>query len=238
MLSGNVLAEIVSPTPYNTDWVIGLSAGSTWVSGNKSQTINLQPDIAKTYTASHTNNVIPSFELFVGAQKPLTTRLTQHPVLGQLGLSIAEAGNANLTGDIWEDANPNFDNFNYKYKVNHTFVGLKGRLTADSGFIVDPYISGSVGVGFNRAYNFVITPIISNEVAPPAFASNTTATFSYTLGIGLQKTVAKNLQVAIGYEFADWGMTSLSRAAGQTTGSGPTLNHLYAQTLQLSLFYV
>jgi opacity protein-like surface antigen len=238
LLSSSVFGETVSMTASNTDLLIGLSIGSTWVSGNKTQTINLEPDVVKTYTASQTNNVIPSFELFVGGQKPIvTTQLMPYTFLGQLGLSVAEAGNANLTGDIWEDADPNFDNFNYKYKVNHVHVGVKGRLMGDCGHFVEPYISGSIGVGFNRAYGFTITPKISEEVAAPAFASNTTTAFSYTLGIGLQKTF-KNLQVAIGYEFSDWGRSSLSLAAGQTTIQTPKLNHLYAQTLQLSLFYV
>jgi opacity protein-like surface antigen len=238
MLSSSAFAEIINTTAFNTDLLIGLSAGPTWVSGNQTQTINLQPDIVKTYTASQTNNVIPSFEFFIGCQKPIAAHLVSPSFLGQLGLRIAEAGNANLKGNIWEDADPNFNNFNYQYKINHVDVSMKGRLIGDFGYVVKPYISGSIGVGFNRAYGFTVTPIISEAVAPPTFASNTTTTVSFTLGIGLQKTIYENLQVAIGYEFADWGRSSLSPAAEQTTSRGPTLNHLYAQTLQFSLFYV
>ena len=237
VLLSSVLSETVKATPPPTDFLVGLGACPTWVSGNKTQTISLQSDIVKTYTASQANNVIPSLELFVGCQKPLSMPLMPHTFLGQLGLSVADAGNANLTGNIWEDADPNFDNFDYKYKVNHVHMAIKGRLIGDFGHFVEPYLSGSMGVGFNRAYNFIITPKISAEVASPAFASNTTTAFSYTLGIGLQKTCYKNLQVALGYEFADWGKSSLSSAAGQTTSQKPKLNHLYAQTLQLSLFY-
>jgi opacity protein-like surface antigen len=238
MLSNNVVGGTISTIVPNPDLLIGLSAGSTWVSGNKTQTINLQPDVVKTYTANPINNVIPNFEFFAGCQKSIITPLIPYSFLGQLGLRIAEAGNANLTGNVWEDADPNFNNFNYKYKVNHVDVAVKGRLIGDFGQFAEPYISGSIGVGFNRAYGFTLTPNLSEEVASPAFASNTTTTFSYTLGIGLQKTFYENLQVAIGYEFADWGKSGLSPAVGQTTSRGPTLNHLYAQTLQLSLFYV
>ncbi|MEO8401745.1 MAG: porin family protein [Gammaproteobacteria bacterium] len=237
LLSSSVLGESVSTTTSSTDLVIGLSIGSSWVSGNQTQTINLQPDIVKTYTAGKINNAIPSFELFIGAQKPLVPRLMTHSFIGQLGLSVAETSQAKLTGDIWEDADPNFNNYNYKYKINHSAVSIKGRLIVNDGYIVEPYISGSMGIGINRASGFTITPKISEEVVPPAFKSNTTTTFSYSLGIGLQKLFYKNLQVAVGYEFADWGKSRLSPAAGQTTNQGLTQNHLYAQILQLSLFY-
>lgn len=238
MLSSGVLGETVrtTTTPY-TGLVAGVSAGPAWVSGNKTQTLNLQSDIVKTYTASEPNNVISNAELFLGYQKPIGAHFMSHCFLGQLGLSIAEAGNANLPGDIWEDADPNFDNFNYKYKVNHVLVAVKGRLIGNYGYFVEPYMSGSLGVGFNHAYGFTSTPKIPEEVPAPAFASNTTTAFSYTLGIGLQKAVSENLQFAIGYEFSDWGKSSLSPARGQTTNQALTLNHLYAQTLQLSLFY-
>lgn len=237
LLSNSVLAETLKTTVADTGLVAGFSAGPAWVSGNKTQTLTLQPDIVKTYKASDSNNVISNFELFVGYQKPIVTHLMSNCLLGQLGLSVAEAGNANLPGDIWEDADPNFDNFNYKYKVNHVLVAVKGRLLGHYGYFVEPYISGSLGVGFNHAYGFTITPKIPEEVPAPAFTSNTTTAFSYTLGIGLQKAVSENLQVAVGYEFSDWGKSTLSPAAGQTTSHGLTQNHLYAQTLQLSLFY-
>lgn len=236
MLSSSVLGETVSTTSPNTEWLIGLSAGPAWISGNKTQTINLEPDVVKTYTADNTNNVIPSVELFVGLQKLIAARAQSF--IGQLGLSVVAADNVKLTGDIWEDADPDFNNFSYSYKINHTHIAIKGRLIGNYGLFFEPYISGSIGVGFNRAYDFTITPTISEEVAAPPFTSNTTTTLIYTLGIGLQKSLNKQLQVAIGYEFANWGKVNLSPAVGQTTNQALTLNHLYAQELQLSLFYI
>lgn len=234
MLSSSVLAETVK-IASNTNLLIGLSAASTWTYGNRTQTLNLESDVTKTYTANQPTNVIPSFELLIGCEKPI---MTSHPIIGQLGLRFAEAGNANLTGDIWEDANPNLNNFNYEYKVRHFDVSVKGRLIGAFGFYVDPYISGSMGVGINRAYDFTITPKISSEVAAPPFASNTQAAFTYTVGIGLQRKFYENFEVAVGYEFADWGKSSLLPASGQVTNQAPSLNHLYAQSLQLSLFFV
>ncbi len=234
LFSTNLMAEGI----LDNHFLIGISAGPTWVSGNETQTLNLQSDIRKTYTADNTHNYFPSVALFLGWQKLWVTHLLKQPLLGQLGIVIAGAGQAKLQGDIWEDADPNFNNFTYSYKVQHTHVAIQGRLIGNCGFFFEPYISGSVGLGYNRAYDFTITPKISEEVAAPPFGSKTTTAFVYTLGIGLQRSFNSNLAAAIGYEFADWGNTNLARATGQTMGHGLSLNHLYAHQIQLSLFYI
>lgn len=232
ILPSSLFAAAVSDNHF----LIGLSAGPTWISGNQTQTINLEPDVAKTYTGENGNSAFASVELLAGVQRSFVIK--QQPVLGQFGIAIVGAGNAELNGNIWEDADPMFDNFTYTYKVNHVHVAVKGRLVGNNSRFLEPYISASLGVGFNHAYHFTMTPKISEEVVPPAFQSNTTTTFSYTLGIGLQKSFTSHIQAAIGYEFADWGKIQLARAPGQTVNQGPSLNHLYAQQLQFSLFYI
>jgi opacity protein-like surface antigen len=152
---------------------------------------------------------------------------------------IAGGSHANLNGDIWEDADPEFNNFTYSYKVSHAEIALKGRLIGSYNCaIVDPYISASAGIGFNRAYDFTINPVISEAVPAPAFGSNTTTAFTYALGIGIQKSFTPHLQAAIGYEFSNWGKIQLAHAPGQTVGEGLSLNHFYAQEIQFSLFYI
>ncbi len=109
VLSGSALAVTA---PYN-NLIIGLSAGPTWTTGNKAQTINLEPDVAKHYTANDETATFPTVELFMGWQEAWYVSSIQQELLGQLGISIAGAGNAKLNGDIWEDADPTFDNYNY-----------------------------------------------------------------------------------------------------------------------------
>jgi hypothetical protein len=218
--------------------LIGLSAGPTWASANTRQTFNLQPDVQKTYVASNNNETFVTAELFLAGQKLLHPHLLTKPVMGQLGLVIAWAGDADLSGDVWEDANPNFNNFYYTYKMNHTYVALKGRFLGQFEYAAEPYLSGSLGVGFNRAYDYTEKPKIPEEVPAPNFAAHTTTAFSYTLGVGLQKAFTRQLQAAVGYEFSDWGRSQLARAAGQTLNQGLSPKHMYAQELQCSLFYI
>lgn len=216
-----------------SSFVATISAGPVWESGGKTQTFYLAPEIEKTYAANKSTKTLADGELFVGMQKPL-----YHQVQGQLGVAVATTDDARLSGEIWDDADPQFNNYIYSYKIRHTHVAIKGKLLAERWYFVIPWISGSIGVGFNEAHRFTNTPTIFEAVTNPNFASNTKTTFSYTVGAGVQKTLTKNWQVGIGYEFADWGKSQLHRALGQTLGDGLALNHLYTNGFLLNITWL
>lgn len=213
--------------------VINLSLGSAWSMTPPTQTFYLQPDIQKTYQSSASPSAFFDVELFLGYQKRIAPLF-----VGQFGLEIAGTTKTTLPGDIWEDADPTFNNYNYSYTVNHARLALKGRLLADKVKWVSPYASASAGLGFNQASGFTIMPKIYQEVAAPAFNDQWSTTFSYTLGIGLEKRFNKQWQVGLGYEFADFGKSQLARAPGQTLNEGLTAEHLYVNALLLSASYV
>ena len=172
-------------------------------------------------------------EVFLGIQKNLRDKLE-----GQIGLAVATTANAGLSGDIWDDADPQFNNYTYSYQVRHTHIALKGKLLADRGYVLTPWISGSVGVGFNQAHDFSNTPSISQAVAMPNFSSNTQTSFTYTVGAGVQKALNQHWQLGVGYEFADWGRSQLGRASGQTVNNGLSLSHLYTNGFLFNLTYL
>jgi opacity protein-like surface antigen len=72
----------------------------------------------------------------------------------------------------------------------------------------------------------------------PNFVSNTTTTFTYTLGVGLERHLNQHWQAGIGYEFADWGNSQLIRASGQTLNNGLSFSHLYTNGLLFNLTYL
>ena len=86
-------------------WVGTLSAGPVWSSGDTTHTFYLAQDIEKTYAAKKTTSTLFDGEVFVGVQKTLSQALQ-----GQLGLAVAATSDATLSGHIWDDANPEFDN--------------------------------------------------------------------------------------------------------------------------------
>lgn len=220
-------------TPKDWTWVGSIAAGPVWARGGETQTFYLAPEIEKTYAARKSSNALASGELFAGLQKSLTSQW-----VGQLGLALAATGDAKLQGIIWDDADPQFNNYSYQYKVGNTRVALKGKLLFDKGYWAMPWVSASVGAGFNRAHAFTNTPLIFEALPNTNFSSNTKTAFTYTLGAGVQKTMSEHWQVGVGYEFADWGKSGLGRASGQTLNTGLKLNHLYTNGVLFNLTYV
>lgn len=219
--------------PSTWAWVAALSAGPVWERGGSTQTFYLTPEIEKTYVAHKSTHVLFDGEIFLGQQKQLALALQ-----GQLGLAVATTCHASLSGVIWDDASPLLDNYTYSYKVYHTHVVVKGKLLLDKGYWLLPWISGSIGVGFNGALSFTSTPTIFQAEPSPNFASHTKASFTYTVGAGVQKALSQHWQVGVGYEFADWGKSTLGRAAGQTSNQGLMLNHLYTNGVLFNLTYL
>ena len=240
LLSGSFLTNIVlagtmGPVTHQSDWnwVGTLSAGPVWEGGGKTQTFYLTADIEKTYTANQSIHVLFDGEVFAGLQKKLS------PILqGQLGLAVAATSNAVLSGHTWDDADPTFDNYTYGYNIQHTHLAIKGKLLADLSDWFTPWLSGSLGVGFNNAHRFNNTPLSFEAIPNSNFASHTETAFTYTVGAGLQRTLNTHWQVGVGYEFADWGKSQLNRASEQTLNKGLTLSHVYTNGVLFNLTYL
>ena len=213
--------------------VATLSLGPVWENAGNTQTFYLAPNIEKTYAANHASHALMDGEIFLGIQKPIREKLD-----AQIGIAFTTTGNASLSGTIWDDADSLFNNYTYSYQVRHTHVAIKGKLLADRGYFVTPWVSGSLGVGFNQAHDYSNTPSISEAVVMSNFASDTTTAFTYTLGAGVQRHLSQHWQAGVGYEFADWGRSQLNRASGQTLSSGLSLSHLYTNGLLFNLTYL
>ena len=216
----------------NTSAVTSLTVGPVWENAGSTQTFYMAPEIDKTFVAKHATNTLINGELFVGIEKPFMNMFQ-----GQLGLAFAASGNATLSGIIWDDADSEFDNYSYQYQVRHAHLAIKGKLLADHKSVLIPWVSGSMGVGFNQSYGFNNVPLIPEAIMMPNFSSKSQTSFTYTVGTGLQTSFDAHWQLGIGYEFSDWGRSHLGLAAGQTINSGLGLNHLYTNGLVGVLSY-
>ena len=209
------------------------SIGPTWTSPGSQQTLELTPQIEKTYTAYKPQNTLADGEVFLGIKRDLPYDLFTH-----IGISGALTSQAGLSGEIWDDGDAAFNNYVYGYHIQHGHVALKAKVFKDLASSVLPWVSGSVGVGFNRANGFHNTPLISEALPQSNFGNYTQTSFTYTVGAGLQKIINSNWQAGIGYEFADWGGSELNAAQGQTINSGLDLNHVYTNGLMFNLTYI
>lgn len=237
--SASVLKRASVYESFRSKWaiqhpVVTLSGGADWYSIHQSELLSLQPQIQKSFVSDSASSAVGNFSGFLGVQRDIRPTLQ-----GQFGLIVGGTTSANVAGEVWEDGDPFFNNLSYGYKINHAYLGLQGKVLKDLSYLqLQPYLSGSVGIGFNHSYGFNNTPLIFEEVAQPNFKSNTTTTFSYTVGTGIQRRMNENFAVGFGYEFSDWGKSALGLAANQTTQTGPRLNHLYTNALLINLSYV
>jgi len=234
-LADNAIAGTMGPVaqPSKINWVGTFSIGPTWTSPGSQQTLSLTPQIEKTYTAFKPNNTLADGEVFLGIKRDLPYNLFTH-----VGIAGAFTSQAGLSGQIWDDADPSFNNYVYGYHVQHGHVALKAKVFKDLEYSILPWVSGSVGVGFNRSNSFHNTPVIDEAVTQNNFGSNTQTAFTYTVGAGLQKIINQNFQAGMGYEFADWGQSRLNPASGQTIGNGLSLSHLYTNGLMFNITYI
>ena len=227
-VSGDLVADTIGP--INTSdlgtQVVTLSAGSSWSRGGKTQILFLEPDVEKTYMANKKMGALASGDVFLGWEKSLN-----HSILGQLGIALAASTDAHLSDDQWEDADLDYNNYYCNYKVNHWYFAVKAKLLAQMS-MVQPYISGIMGLGFNRAHGFDVIPCIEMETPPPLFLDKTQTALMHTLGLGVQKAIVKNWSGGVGYEFANWGKSRLAQGSMQTVGKVLSLLHLYTHGVQ------
>lgn len=226
-------ADTLFQTIYSS-LVISIDGGPTWERAGQTQTLFLTQNVQNTYTAQNKTNQLNTGELFVGVHRALSSQYR-----GEFGLSIAAMTTATIHGELWQDASAEFNNFTYSWKANDTRLSVKGKLVREAIWHdLSPYVSVGLGVGFNHAGHYQSTPLISEAIADPNFSSNTTTAFAYAVGVGVQHALNQHLHAGIGYEFVDWGKNALSRAPGQTMGTGPYMNHLYTNGLMFTLSYV
>lgn len=216
-----------------SSFVGSLSIGPAFASGGKTQTLTLAPQVEKTYIANKPANTLANLEILLGIQQPVSQNLQ-----GQIGLDFAVASSAKLSGNIWDDASPLFNNYTYQYQLNHTQLGLKGRLTVDRGSSFMPWVSLMVGVAFNQASNFTNTPLIFEALPSSNFSQQTATSLTYGFGIGVQRALAKHWQAGVGYEWVDWGKSQLGGISGSATNQSISISHFYTNAVMFNITFL
>lgn len=221
------------PPIDDAQYVLAISGGAAWTSAGETQTIYTQSNVYNTYAANNNAHALGFGELFFGEERSLGHYFAHEP-----GFAVSDSSLDNISGDVWQLGNPTQNNLTYQYNVNQVRLAVVDKILLNTKYL-QPYVSGSVGVGFNHAYDYASTPSNATAVAPAPYGSNTTTAFTYTVGAGLQTTFKKHWQTAVGYEFEDWGASSLSAVPNQSVGSsGLNLNHIYSSAIKFTLGYV
>lgn len=217
------------------DYFVALSGGLSWTNSGSSQVILLEPDLLNNYIPNNINNsnLLGNGEFFAGIQRSFFPQ-----VQSQFGVAFYLSSFAKLNGYIQQDGDSGFQNYTFQYKVQHSHLALKTKWIAENAYNMNPYLSGSIGVGFNRSYGFAASPIVLQAPPMPPFQDKNRTAFTYTLGAGFQHTVSEHLSFGLGYQFVSWGANSLARTEGQSLSNGLHLNSIYTHGVEFNISYL
>lgn len=218
----------------NYTWLGSFNIGAAWAKSGETQTFYLAPDIIKTYAADKSTNALVSGEVLFGVQKNISRQW-----IAQLGIAFAQTGNTELQGQIYDDADPEFNNYDYTYKIWNRRITINGKLLLDNeNYWLVPWVGAGIGVGFNYAHHFRNTPLLFEAVANPNFLSHTTTALNYSFSAGVLRAINDHWNLGLGYEYVNWGKANLNRAAGQTLNTGLVTRHLSTQGFNFNITYL
>ena len=248
-LAGTSLPVLASDSyfsSWNSWWqtktwrpVVALGAGtSTTNTVGQSQTFPVT-DPATTeffqYQAYRPSQTSSLGNLFIGAQWQLT-----HNWFIQGGLDYTGIAAYSAKGTLTQGADAiSADVYNYSYNVLPRQLMAAGKLLYSFKQIYHPYFFAGIGSSFNKAYNF--------KTSVPPFLTFTRQyddywnySFTYSLGVGMDVDVTRNMRLGLGYRFADLGAASFSYATinnVKVTGS-LSQSHIYTNQLLAQLTWV
>ncbi|MFI4918956.1 MAG: outer membrane protein [Legionellales bacterium] len=150
---------------------------------------------------------------FLGAEHQLP-----HPGLFvQTGLEYSYFGNGSTKGANSVGIEPDTSTYyHYSWRVQTQQVLAVAKLFTTSKLPIlsqndlYPYLSLGLGAAFNKAKQFSASPEGSGSFnVTPAFNSNSTSAFSYSLGLGVDTNIDPHLRVGLGYRFSSFGKAAL-----------------------------
>ncbi len=232
-------------TAYASDFINSLS--SQWrligaVSGGVAITSNLGENqnfpIANVFTdenyryfSSSASQTRGMFEVFLAGEHPVLSNY-----LIQAGVAYSQTGSYPVDGNFSQGADASsLNNYAYHYNV------LVRELLAQAKFMyrlntkLYPYVLGGIGGGFTKASNYTTT-------APPFvvmtrdYANNTSQSFAYRVGLGIDADITKHARLGIAYRNSGVGRVRLGSASidnipvsGTLSQSNLNLNELVLQ---------
>lgn len=219
--------------------VIAVGAGAAVSSDlGESQSFPFNQPILDTnfnYSPYGNTQVEPIFNIFVGEEWAIAPQWFL-----QLGLGYDQSVPFEASGTFKEGMLPILSqiNFPYEYDIRVRQILVEGKLQYLYKDRYRPYFFLGLGASINSATNYktyVPFPQLTRQ-----YKDNTTASFSYSIGLGIDVDVLKNIRLGVGYRFADFGEADLgqSNIFGSPVAGTLSQSHLYANEVLAQLTFV
>ena len=218
--------------------VVTVNSGIIWTS-DIGHSASFSPNSASSetyqYFANHTAQTSSITGLFLGGE------WQAHPLwLIQAGLGYHQASPFNATSTYLQGVDTASQNlYNYHYGVLMRQLMLEGKLLYSIKSRLHPYFLAGLGSSFNKAYNYY-TNVPPYLTFTRQYSNNSSTSFTYEAGIGVDYDILQSLRLGIGYRFTDGGKFKLGAATINTTNVNGTLSqsNLYANELMVEMTWI
>ena len=233
LLVGFLVAALPIVSSASIRPIVTLSLGADSADVHMTKTITMIAPFQNSYIGSkdHDGEVVGG--IFLGGEMGFLENWAV-----QLGLSYFQS-TLHPTGHVLQFADPAYDNFIYRYKIqSHRFL-VESKLSHAFREIWHPYATVGLGNVTNRTHSYEETPIDSTDVPmTEAFGDHTTNSFTYAAGLGVDVDIEQHLRFGLGYRFVDLGKASLGVTPLQDSMTTISHSHLHTNEFLAQLTFV
>lgn len=160
----------------------------------------------------------------------------------QLGLGYYQTSSFVVNGTVTQGVDPGSSNiFNYSYTLKSQELLIEGKILLNMGDANNyhPYFEFGLGESYNRTGNFSVTyPTFLTFT--PIFADNSTASFAFNLGLGIDVDLSTHWRGGVGYRYANLGNSNLGAAQidGTTISGNLQQENVYVSEIVAQFTYV
>ena len=175
------------------------------------------------------------FEVFLGAERALYSDWRIQP-----GIAYSQASTYQVSGFLTQGLDSqSADQFTYNYKVATRQLLAQAKLMHTLREIYYPYFLLGLGASFNTASNYSnnIPPLL---ISSRDYANNTSSSFSYRVGAGVDMDLFKHTRLGVAYRFSGLGAVNLGGAniSGVSVPGTLTQSQMYANEVLFQLTYI
>lgn len=196
--------------------------------------INPHQDEYYSYSPTQKAQIKGLVEAFLGMERPLSETW-----LLQIGCAYTQPGRFHPQGTFIqgaEIASQNQYQYQYDLTTRQVMIQTKWMRLIHQHFY--PYVLIGLGAAINTASQFT-TNVPSTLSYTRLYADDTSTSFAYRLGIGLDADLGASLRLGIGYRITNLGGTSLGNATINQNPTSGTLSQsaIYANEILAQLTY-
>lgn len=214
--------------------VISLSVGADHTNVFSTKSITFIPPFQNTYIGTHHYDTEAVLGIFLGEEIECRQAWTW-----QLGVSYFQNNEFTAEGNVYQFSDPAFNNFTYQYNIQSKRLAIETKISRAFQQIWHPYVSAGIGAARNDAYGYTELPNTSDAVPmTQPFASHTTTSFIYLVGLGMDVDLQQHLRAGVSYRFVSLGQASLGSTPLQAAPNTLSHSHLNTNEFLVQISYI